>query len=133
MKSRDELKWQIISNGVMGIVSLAALLPFILLIVASFTDEKWALANGYSFFPGKFSMEAYGYIMNNASMIGRGYLNTVLVTLVGTAGSILFTSLFAYALAKDDLPFGRILNFLCIKRYGFRFSDHLLPIRLHFL
>ena len=46
MKSKDELKWQIISNGVMGIVSLAALLPFILLIVASFTDEKWVLANG---------------------------------------------------------------------------------------
>ena len=114
MKSKDELKWQVISNGVMGIVSLAALLPFVLLIIASFTDEKWALANGYSFFPGKFSTEAYGYIMNNASMIGRGYLNTVLVTLIGTAGSILFTSLFAYALAKDDLPFGRILNFLCI-------------------
>ena len=46
MKSRDELKWQIISNGVMGIVSLAALLPFMLLIVACFTDVKWSLATG---------------------------------------------------------------------------------------
>ena len=114
MKSKDDLKWQIISNGVLIIVSLLALLPFVLLVIASFTDENWALANGYSFFPGKFSTDAYGYILQNFDMIGRGYLNTVLVTAVGTAGSIILTSLFAYALAKDDLPGVRILNFLCI-------------------
>ena len=114
IKSKDERKWQIISNGVLILLSLLALLPFILLVMASFTDEGWALANGYSFFPGKFSGESYKYILQNFGMIGRGYLNTILVTGVGTAGSILFTSLFAYALSKDDLPLGRLLNFLCI-------------------
>lgn len=114
MRSKDDLKWQIISNGVLIIVSLLALLPFILLVIASFTDENWALANGYSFFPGALSTNAYGYILQNFDMIGRGYLNTILVTAIGTAGSIILTSLFAYALAKDDLPGVRILNFLCI-------------------
>ena len=114
MKSKDNLKWQIISNGVLAIAALLALLPFILLVIASFTDENWALANGYSFFPGKLSTEAYGYILQNFAMIGRGYLNTVIVTGIGTAGSIIVTSLFAYALSKDDLPGVRILNFLCI-------------------
>ncbi|MCI2048561.1 MAG: carbohydrate ABC transporter permease [Lachnospiraceae bacterium] len=114
MKSKDDLKWQVISNTVLALFSLAALLPFILLVVASFTDENWALANGYSFFPGKWSTQAYSYILQNFSMVGRGYLNTLLVTGIGTFGSILLTSLFAYALANDKLPGVRILNFLCI-------------------
>lgn len=114
MKSRDQLKWDIISNGVMILFSLAALLPMILLIVASFTDEAYVMANGYSFFPGKFSLEAYKYMLYQASLIGKGYLNTIIVTLLGTGASILITSMFAYALANDRLPGGRLLNFLCI-------------------
>ncbi len=114
MKSKDNTKWQIISNGVLAVFALVALIPFILLVVASFTDEQWALSHGYSFFPAKLSLEAYGYIARNASMIGRGYFNTIVVTVIGTAASIIITSLLAYALAKDDLPGGRILNFLVI-------------------
>ena len=114
IKSSDERKWQILSNGVLILLSLLALLPFILLVMASFTEEGWALANGYSFFPGRLSIESYKYILQNFGMIGRGYLNTILVTGVGTLASIIFTSMFAYALSKDDLPFGRLLNFLTI-------------------
>lgn len=114
MKSRDTFKWQIISNTVLIIVSVLAVMPFILLLTSSFTDESWALANGYSFFPGKWGLEAYGYIMSNFALIGRGYLNTFLVTLVGTGFSIIVSSLLAYALAKEGLPLSGLLNFLVI-------------------
>ena len=114
MKSRDTFKWQIISNTVLIIVSVLAVMPFILLLTSSFTEESWALANGYSFFPGKWSLEAYGYIMSNFALIGRGYLNTFLVTLVGTGFSIIVSSLLAYALAKEGLPLSGLLNFLVI-------------------
>lgn len=114
MKSRDTFKWQIISNAVLVLVSVLAVMPFILLLTSSFTDESWALVNGYSFFPGKWSLEAYGYIASNFALIGRGYLNTFLVTLVGTGFSIIVSSLLAYALAKEGLPLSGLLNFLVI-------------------
>ena len=114
MKQKDDLRWQIISHAALAIVALLALLPFVLLIIASFTDENWALAHGFSYFPGAFGTSAYKYILDNFSLIGKGYLNTIIVTAVGTAGSILLTSLFAYALANDKLPGVRILNFLCV-------------------
>ena len=114
MRSKDNMKWNIIANVVMAIVALLALVPFVLLIISSFTDEAWALANGYSFFPGKFSLEAYTYILGNFAMIGRGYLNTIIVTVIGTGGSIIVSSLLAYALAKEDLPFVGVLNFLVV-------------------
>ena len=114
MKTKDGLKWQIISNTILALASLLALIPFVLLIIASFTEENWALANGYSFFPKALSLDAYGYIFQNFGLIGRGYINTIIVTLCGTAASIILTSFLAYALAKDNLPGVRILNFLVI-------------------
>lgn len=114
MKYRENIVWHTASNVILGLVALVSVIPIVLLFIASFTDEQWALANGYSFFPGKLSLEAYRYILRNAAMIGRGYLNTIFVTIVGTACSITLTSLLAYALEKEDLPGVRVLNFLVI-------------------
>lgn len=114
VKSKDVLKWKVVSNFVLVLFSLAALLPFILLIMASISDESWVMANGYSFFPKELSVEAYSYIWTQIDTIGRGYLNTILVTLIGTALSIIFTSMFAYALANENLPGVKLMNFLCI-------------------
>lgn len=44
-----------------------ALIPFILLIIASFTDNQWATVNGFSFWPAKWSMEAYNYIASSGN------------------------------------------------------------------
>ena len=59
MKGKETIRWQIYANAAMTVLTLLALIPFILLIIASFTDNQWATVNGFSFFPGKWSMEAY--------------------------------------------------------------------------
>lgn len=99
---------------VMLICSLSALLPFILLVIASFTDETTALMNGYSYFPEKLSLDAYRYILNNQSTFFRAYGMTALVTLCGTVASVILTALTAYPLSKRNLPFGKVLNMLVI-------------------
>ncbi len=114
MKSRDTLKWKVISNSVMIVFSLAAVLPFILLVVASITKESVVMTDGYSFFPKAIDFAAYKYILSKAAVLGRGYFNTFLVTAIGTGLSMIITSMFAYALANDNLPGVRLLNFLCI-------------------
>ena len=62
MKSREYRVTQLLAHLVCGLFALMALLPFILLIVASFTDNGWATANGFSFFPKEWSLDAYRYI-----------------------------------------------------------------------
>ena len=98
MKSKEYRNTQILANLVCGILALLALLPFILLIVASLTDNTWATANGFSFFPGSWSLDAYRYIAVQWATIGRAYLMTIVVTIIGTAASIMVTTLFAYAI-----------------------------------
>ncbi len=114
MKSREYKHWQILSHAVMIFFSVCALLPFILLIIASFTENNWATVNGYSFFPKKWSLEAYAYIAGSWNQIGRAYLMTIIVTVVGTFLSIMVTSMFAYALSDSELFGRRVLNFMCV-------------------
>lgn len=109
---REETRVQIFGNLIMIIFSLLALLPFVLLIEASFTDNSWAISNGFSYFPKVWSLDAYLYIANSWKVIGRAYMVTILVTLVGTTTSILMTSLFAYGLSNDKVPGNKIISFL---------------------
>lgn len=114
MKSREYYITQTIAHIVCGLFALLALLPFVLLIVASFTDNTWATANGFSFFPKEWSLEAYRYIAAQWDTIGRAYVMTIIVTAVGTFLSILITTLFAYAISQKNIPGMKILSFLMV-------------------
>lgn len=114
MKSMNNRSWQLGVNLIMAIGAILALAPFLLMIIASFTEERWATTNGFSFFPGETSLLAYRYIAMQWSLIGRAYLMTLLVTLIGTTVSLLMTTMFAYGLSQDEMPGVRILNFLSL-------------------
>lgn len=114
MKSREYYITQTIAHIVCCLFALLALLPFVLLIVASFTDNTWATANGFSFFPKEWSLEAYRYIAAQWDTIGRAYIMTIIVTAVGTFLSILITTLFAYAISQKNIPGMKVLSFLMV-------------------
>jgi len=113
-KIKDGTLWQIIAHVVMFTGAVLALLPFILLVIASFTDNQTALVNGYSFMPEIWSLEAYKYIASEWGTIGRAYLMTIVVTVAGTLLSLVITSTFAFAVSYDKLPGYKILMFMSI-------------------
>ncbi|AIQ70319.1 carbohydrate ABC transporter permease [Paenibacillus graminis] len=114
MRTRENRVTQIIAHLFCGFIALCAILPFILLITSSITDEAWATQNGYSFFPGELSLEAYKYIGVQWDMIGRAYFMTLIVTVIGTTVSVLITTLFAYGISQTNIPGMRTVNFLLI-------------------
>lgn len=111
MKREDRI-WQWVAHTVLFLFSLACILPFVLLIVSSFTDERSIVRNGYSFFPEEFSLNAYEYIWQQSSLILNSYGITIFITIFGTAGSLLITSLLAYPLSRRDLPGRMVISFL---------------------
>ena len=114
MKIKEKTAVQVIGHVVLIVLALAAVLPFLLMIVASFPDSDWATANGFSFFPGQWSLEAYEYIANQWQTSGQAYLMTFLVTIIGTALSLLVVCLFAYGVSHTNYPDMKLLNFLCV-------------------
>ena len=125
MKSRDQKRWSISANVVMMLLSLLAILPILLLIIASFTDESTALQNGFSYIPEQFSLEAYKYIASEAGTLAKAYMMTIIVTVIGTTVSVIITSLLAYMLSQKDLPGRKVLTFLVV--FTMLFNGGLVP------
>lgn len=95
----------------MILLVLACILPFVLLVMASITDEATLTINGYSFFPKKFSFAAYDYLLSSYAKILKAYGMTFLVTAVGTSLNVFLTLSMAYLLSKKDLPGRMFLSF----------------------
>lgn len=103
--------FKICANIVMILLALSCLLPFILLIMSSISDESSLMKYGYSLFPKKFSLSAYSYLLTSAHQIFRAYGITIFVTVVGTSLNLILTTLLAYPLSRKDLPFRNFFSF----------------------
>ena len=117
--------WNIAANIVMVLLSFLALAPFVLLIIASLTDESVAMSFGYSYFPQKWSISAYQYIASQASRLGRAYLMTIPVTSVGTGVGVMITALLGYMLSNPGLPGRKWLNLYVV--FTMLFNGGLVP------
>ena len=104
VQSKGRKVYQAVINIVLMLMTLCMVLPLILLFMSSITEENTLVANGYSFFPAKFSLEAYLYIMQNANTVFRAYGITILVTVIGTVAGLCLCSMIAFPLSLKDLP-----------------------------
>ncbi len=110
---------------VLALMSIMAVIPFWLLISASFSDSNYAIANGYHFFPKVTSLEAYRYIVAQWDQIGRAYLITITVTVIGTVCSLLISTMLAYGLMQPGLPGRRLITGLIL--FTMLFSGGIVP------
>lgn len=110
---KSDAGMQIIAHSVLAFLTFAAVIPFILLVIASFTDEDLAVRYGFSFFPEKLSLSAYQYLAGEWGQIGHAYMMTILVTIIGTALCLVVTTLLAYGLTRDIIG-KRFLNFYVV-------------------
>lgn len=102
-----------------------AVIPFWLLISASLSDSSYAVREGYKFFPKQLSFDAYRYILARWSQVGRAYLVTIAVSVLGTALSLLITSLLAYGLSQNNLPGAKLITALIL--FTMLFSGGIVP------
>jgi len=125
-KSDRITQW--VSHIVLTILAAGSIIPFIILLSSSLSDEASILKEGYSFFPKEVSLAAYEYLLNNSSSILRAYGITVFVTVFGTFVSLAMTSFLAYGLSRRDLPFKNIFAFLVF--FTLLFNGGLVPTYL---
>ena len=116
---------QVVLHTIFILLCIIAAAPFLLLISSSITEESTLLQYGYSFFPKKVSLYAYEYLFQSGGKIIRGLGLSVLVTIVGTACSILMTVMFAYPISRKELPHRNLFSFLVF--FTMLFNGGLVP------
>jgi len=127
---KSEKRFQIFGHIVMIIITVVAILPLILLLISSFTDNDVLIRNGYSFFPEKLSAYAYEYIFTSGNSVVHAYLISILLTIAGTAVGLTITTLLGYALSKTFLPGKGILTFLVF--FTMLFNGGLVPTYINY-
>ena len=129
-KMGQEKRFQIFGNIVMIIITLAAIIPLILLAISSFTDNDALIRNGYSFVPEKWSTYAYEYIFTSGNAVVHAYMISFLLTAIGTLCGLTITTLLAYALSKKFLPGRGVLTFLVF--FTMLFNGGLVPTYINY-
>jgi putative aldouronate transport system permease protein len=128
-KSRDFHRlssgWNVIFNLIAGIFALVCVFPFLFVTIISFTDERTLARNGYALFPEKWSLEAYRYLFQAGDQLLRSYGVTILVTVIGTAISVVLISLFAYAISRSSFKYRRFFTFFAF--FTMLFNGGLVP------
>lgn len=128
IRSKGDVTWGVAAHIVLIMLSLSAILPFCLLIAASFTEEHTAVRMGYKFIPSEFSLAAYEYIFKQWAQIGRAYGVTLFVTVVGTVVSVLIIMMASYALTQKDVKGINIISFLIV--FTMLFNGGIVPTYL---
>lgn len=84
------------------LLALICFLPALLVLIVSFSAESSVVSKGYSFWPDAWSVESYVYLGRQASYIGRAFLNSIGVTVVGTCIGLVLCSTMGYALSRPN-------------------------------
>jgi len=108
---RDRIIFNVISYVLLTLLSLICLLPFLLVVSGSFSDQQSIQLYGYQLIPRSFSLDAYKMLFRIPGELLQAYGVTIFVTLTGTLLGLLFTSMAAFVLANKDFRYRYQVSF----------------------
>ena len=74
----------------------------VFVLIVSLSSEESIALKGYSFFPEKWSLDAYRYLLRSIGYIGQSFLLSILLTLTGTLLSLTLISTMGFVLSRQE-------------------------------
>lgn len=91
--------------------AVLCVLPMVVTLSISFSNEQDLVRNGYSVLPRIFDTAAYTYILRSPKMLIDSYWVTIRMTVVGTMVGTFMMAMAAFPLSRQDFAWRRPLNF----------------------
>lgn len=118
----------IVSVIFVTLFSLTCIIPFICMISASFTSQRYITEHGYSLLPHNLDLTAYRFIFVQPQKVLNDYILTIVLTAAGTAIGLFITAMTGYALQRPDFRFRNGISFYIY--FTTLFSGGLIPFYL---
>jgi putative aldouronate transport system permease protein len=109
---------------VLGVIGLLCLYPFIYTLSISLSTATEASRQGFHLFPRDISLASYKMVLTNPDIV-RGYVNTLVRTVLGTALTVVACCVAAYPLARKEMPHRALMTFLIV--FTMLFSGGMVP------
>jgi putative aldouronate transport system permease protein len=102
----------LVVNIILIVLSLVCIIPLVIVLSVSFSDEKTLLSFGYNILPQKLSLGAYDFIFSTAgTQLLRSYMVTLFVTVIGTVASMFIISMYSYVISRRDFKYRNFFSF----------------------
>jgi putative aldouronate transport system permease protein len=112
-------------NLILILISLACLLPFLVVISASLSTENSLVNEGYALLPKELNLFAYQYLLVDSAQVLQAYLVSVVITLIGAPLGLLIMALVAYAMTRKQFQYRKAVAFYVF--FTMLFSGGLVP------
>ena len=109
------------------VFALLCLLPFIMVVATSFSESDLVKEFGCSFLPRGWSVDAYKTIFIYPDQILNAYLNSLIVTVIGSILNVILAISVAYPISKLDFRFRSVITFIMFLTTAF--SAGLVPLK----
>lgn len=103
MKKKSHLGGQIISNTIAVLLSLLIVIPFVLLVSVSLSNETDIASFGYRFIPKRIDTSAYRYVFSSGRDLLQAYKTTAVFSVLTMVGGVFLMALIAYPLTKKEM------------------------------
>ncbi|MFD2700404.1 carbohydrate ABC transporter permease [Paenibacillus shunpengii] len=111
----------------LGLVSLIVLYPIYFVLIASISSPEEVMLGKVWLWPKSLSLVGYERIFENNELM-KGYLNTILYTVIGTALNVVMTIAAAYPLSRQDFKGRNAFTVLIV--FTMFFSGGMIPTYL---
>lgn len=93
-------------------LALCCFVPFVFVVIISFTDQTAIFKNGYQFFPEKWTLEVYKTLFENGAALFNAVFVSIFVTVAGTVIGVLLNALMGYVLSRKRYVFRKAYTML---------------------
>ncbi|WP_422116511.1 carbohydrate ABC transporter permease [Brachybacterium sp. UNK5269] len=93
----------VVTYGLIGVAIIAIIYPLYFIVIASISDPNLVQQGKVVFLPKGITFDGYLTIFGTSTIV-RGFANSLLYTVVGTALSVTMILTGAYALGRKDMP-----------------------------
>ena len=108
------------------LIAAACLYPLLMVLGVSLSDNTAVVKFGYRIIPKDFSFDTYLYLFaHSGKRILKSYGITIFVTVVGTLGAMLVTSMIGFAISIKSLKYRNVISYIC--NFTIIFSAGLIP------
>lgn len=95
-------------------IAIITVYPFLNVLAISLNDANDTVKGGITIFPRIFTLDNYKQIFSTGSNLTRGFVNSVLRTVIGTATGVLSSAIVAYVMSRKDFIFNKFVSVLFV-------------------
>ena len=106
--SKADVLYYVICGIILGLLAIVVIYPLYYIVIASISDPDAVMTGDVWLYPIKVTFSGYAQLFQK-SEVWRGYMFTLIYTVVGTIFNVVLTVPAGWALSREYLPFRRII------------------------